>query len=44
MSQLQAAGISPGARVRHNGFGEISLLAWLAYLDLHATVESKLIR
>ncbi len=37
---LRMAGVDPRLRVRHNQFGELSLLAWLFYLILHAQIES----
>jgi hypothetical protein len=38
---LRMAGIDLGARVLHNQLGEISLLGWLYYLNLHARIESQ---
>lgn len=42
--QIQAQGIAKDAAVRHNQFGAISVGAWLRYLAIHASVESKRIR
>jgi hypothetical protein len=37
---LRMAGVDANTRIMHNQFGEISLLGWLFYLDLHARIES----
>lgn len=42
--QLQAKGIAKNISVRHNQFGDITVGAWLRYLAMHATIESKRIR
>lgn len=42
--QLQAKSIAKNTPVRHNQFGEITVGAWLRYLAMHASIESKRIR
>lgn len=43
--QLAATPPTPADRtVRHNGLGQFSARAWLRYLDIHATFESKLMK
>jgi hypothetical protein len=42
--ELGSAGLKPSAKVRHNDLGELSLGAWLAYLDGHAKRESRRVR
>lgn len=37
---LRMAGVDPMMRIMHNQFGEINLLCWLFYLDVHAFLES----
>lgn len=37
---IRMAGVDSNTRVMHNQFGEISLLGWLYYLELHASWES----
>lgn len=37
---LRMARVDPGMRIKHNQFGEMSLLGWLYYLNLHANLES----
>lgn len=41
VKELVAADVDPSMKVRHNGLGELSLRAWLGYLDGHATREVK---
>lgn len=41
---LKLAGVSPSRTVAHNGFGELSLRAWLRYLTSHAALESRRLR
>ena len=36
---LDAVGVDPDLRVRHNDLGELSLRGWLAYLDGHGQRE-----
>lgn len=36
---LEAAGVPPSATVRHNDYGPLSALAWLRYLETHASRE-----
>ena len=38
---LRMARVDPHMRIQHNQFGEISLLGWLYYLNLHSSLESK---
>jgi hypothetical protein len=42
--RMEAVGISKATRVRHNQFGEIAVDAWLRYIVMHASTESKLVR
>lgn len=37
---LRMAGVDFSTRIQHNQFGEISLLGWLFYLHIHASIES----
>lgn len=37
---LRMAGVDPNTRILHNQFGEISLLGWFYYLNIHASIES----
>lgn len=37
---LRMAGVDPATPIPHNQFGEISLIGWLYYLNLHANIES----
>jgi hypothetical protein len=37
---LRMAGVDPNTSIHHNQFGEISLLGWFYYLNLHASIES----
>jgi hypothetical protein len=41
---LGSADLKPPAKVRHNDLGELSMGAWLAYLDGHAKRESLRVR
>lgn len=41
---LQKAGVSPNKTAFHNEMGEITIRAWLYYLDNHANRETWLIR
>jgi hypothetical protein len=41
---LRMAGIDPDTHILHNQFGNLTLLGWLYYLHLHASLESKRIR
>jgi hypothetical protein len=38
---LRMAGVDTATRIFHNQLGDISLLGWLFYLDLHAALESR---
>jgi hypothetical protein len=42
--RLRAAAIPPTRTVPHNQFGDLSLRAWLAYLENHAWRESFVVR
>lgn len=37
---IRMARVDANTRIYHNQFGEISLLGWLYYLDIHARLES----
>jgi len=37
---IRMAGVDANTRIKHNQFGEISLLGWLYYLEKHANLES----
>ncbi len=39
--ELEAEGVDAGLQVRHNDLGELTLGAWLAYLDGHARREAR---
>jgi hypothetical protein len=41
VKSLRMAGIDPHTRVAHNAIGNLSLLGWLAYLNAHASMESR---
>lgn len=38
------SGVDPSQTILHNMYGKLSLLAWLRYLDTHASLEAKRIR
>jgi len=42
--ELEATGVDPELRVRHNDFGELTLRGWLTYLDKHAQREAGLMK
>ena len=42
--RIQAAGMSKATRIRHNQFGEIAIDAWLRYIAMHGSTESKLMK
>jgi hypothetical protein len=42
--ELASADLKPAVKVRHNDLGELSVGAWLAYLDGHAKRESLRVR
>lgn len=35
---------NPNAKVEHNGFGPLSVKGWLAYLNIHSSMESQKLR
>lgn len=39
--ELEAEGVDRGRQVRHNDLGDLTLGAWLAYLDGHARREAR---
>lgn len=39
--ELEAEGVGRGRQVRHNDLGDLTLGAWLAYLDGHARREAR---
>lgn len=39
--ELTNSAINPLTTVKHNQFGPISLLAWLRYLEVHASLEAR---
>lgn len=39
--ELAQQKVDPKLTVRHNQFGPISILAWLAYLEIHASLEAR---
>ena len=42
--QLQEKGVASDSTAVHNDFGDITIRAWLRYLEFHATQEMKRIR
>ncbi|WP_119069969.1 hypothetical protein [Aggregatilinea lenta] len=44
VDELQAAGVSPTTKALHNELGEISLGAWVYYLNDHGLRESLIVR
>ena len=36
---LRMAGVDPTVKIVHNQFGRLSVLGWLSYLNLHASLE-----
>lgn len=35
---------NPNAKIEHNGLGELSIKGWLAYLNIHSSMESQKLR
>jgi hypothetical protein len=44
VQQLQQAQVDPGRKIKHNGYGDLTVRGWLRYLTFHANAESWRIR
>lgn len=44
VQQLQQTQVDPGRKIKHNGYGDLTVRGWLRYLIFHANAESWRIR